>query len=106
VEHDAVGGALGAVAGASMGLIAGPPGIIAGAMIGAVVGAVATEFVSERAAESDAHDRDLDLEIGVKSDEIGAPNLDHPPAKTGAYTVAIPSSGEAPAEGPMQVPES
>jgi hypothetical protein len=52
----------------------------------------------------------LDDEIGVSGGELGAPNLEHPPAKVGAYsgTSAGVSSegGEQPAEGPMQTPES
>ena len=96
---------MGAIGGASLGMFAGPPGAIAGAVLGGILGAVATQFVSERSAEEDAHDRELDLEIGVTSDEIGAPNLDHPPPQIGAYSVAVPPADGAPAEGPMQAPE-
>lgn len=108
LERDAAGGAVGAIAGASLGMVAGPPGAIAGAVIGGIVGALATAVASERNAEDDARDRQTDVDIGVTGDEIGAPNLEHPPATVGAYSSAAAggtaSSDETPAEGPMQEP--
>ncbi len=99
---------MGAVAGAALGFVAGAPGIVAGAVLGGLVGAIATAFVSQRDAEDDARDRELDRQIGVTSDEIGAPNLEHPAATVGAYSSgacgSAPSSDETPAEGPMQEP--
>jgi phage tail tape-measure protein len=110
LERDAAGGAVGAIAGASLGMVAGPPGAIAGAVIGGIVGAVATAVASERNAEDDARDRQTDLDIGVTSDELGAPNLAHPPAIVGTYSAAAAGeasesdSDQTPAEGPMQEP--
>jgi hypothetical protein len=97
-----------------MGGVAGPPGAIAGAVIGGIVGALAAGVLDKRDAERAVVDRELDREldreIGVSGGELGAPNLEHPPATRGVYSVASsgasPSSDSAPAEGPMQPPDS
>lgn len=109
-EHEAEAGVAGALAGAAMGAVAGPPGAAAGAVIGGVVGALAASAVEKDAAERTAEDRELDAEIGVSGGDLGAPNLKHPPAKRGLYSAGSAGAGAmsdaAPAEGPMQPPES
>jgi hypothetical protein len=109
-EHEAEGGVGGAFAGAAIGAVAGPAGALAGAVIGGVVGAVATGIVEANAADRAAIERELDDEIGVSGGDLGAPNLKHPPAKAGLYSSASSGAGQssdsAPAEGPMQPPES
>jgi hypothetical protein len=109
VAHEIEGAASGALAGAVMGSIAGPPGVVAGAIIGGAAGAVAGATLDTESTREGAHTRELDATIGVTKGTIGAPNLAHPPAKIGALSAASAggssSSGEEPAEGPMQVPE-
>lgn len=109
-EHEAEGGVAGALAGAAMGAVAGPPGAAAGAVIGGIVGAMAAGAVETGAAERAAVDRELDAEMGVAGDDLGAPNLKHPPAERGVCSMASSGAGasgdSAPAEGPMQPPES
>jgi hypothetical protein len=106
--HEAEGAAAGALAGAAMGAAAGPPGALAGAVFGGVVGAMAGATLDTQAAESTDRERKLDEEIGVIGGEIGAPNLNHPPAKVGAYSSASvgggASSDSTPAEGPISEP--
>jgi hypothetical protein len=85
-------------------------GAAAGAVVGAIVGAVAGRATEQNDESRAAEDRKLDAEIGVSGGELGAPNLKHPPAKTGTYSggsagVAPSSGDEEPAEGPMQSPE-
>lgn len=108
--HEAEAGVAGAVAGGVMGAVAGPPGAAVGAVIGGVVGAVLAAVSDEKDTEEAAADRELDEDIGVIGGDLGAPNLEHPPAKRGAYSAAsvgVGSSATAePAEGPMQTPES
>jgi hypothetical protein len=103
------GGLLGAFAGAATGgIAAGPPGAIVGALTGGAMGA-ATAWAAHRGA-SEAADRDsqLDIEIGVHGPELGAPNLEHPPAVIGAYSLAASGAGGGgdgiQAEGPIQPP--
>jgi len=107
-ERELEGGTAGALAGATIGAIAGAPGIVAGAVVGAITGAVAGRAVQKDDAERAAEDRELDHEIGVSSAELGAPNLEHPPAKIGAYSGSSTGAGateeEEPAEGPFQSP--
>ncbi len=107
--HETEGAASGALAGAVVGMAAGPPGIVAGAIIGAVTGGVAGAALDIESSRESAHTRELDAEIGVGGRDLGAPNLTHPPARVGAYSAGAAgvdaSSGEEPAEGPMQVPE-
>jgi phage tail tape-measure protein len=108
IEHEAEGGASGALAGAVLGAAAGPPGIVAGAIIGGVAGAITGAALDSEAAKQAARTRQLDKEIGVSEGELGAPNLEHPPAKVGAYSVASvgaeSSPDEEPAEGSIQPP--
>jgi hypothetical protein len=104
------GGLLGACAGAGMGgLVAGPPGAVVGALVGTAMGA-ATGWAAYRGA-SEAADRDsqLDIAIGVHGPDLGAPNLEHPPARIGAYSREASGVGGAgedsiEAEGPIQPP--
>jgi Glycine zipper len=109
LAHEAEGAASGAVAGAALGSAAGPPGIVAGAILGGVAGAVTGAVLDREGKRKGSRDRELDAEIGVSGGELGAPNLEHPPAKVGAYSAsssgaAPPSSGDV-AEGPIQPPE-
>jgi hypothetical protein len=108
-ERELEGGAGGAIAGAAAGAIAGPPGAAAGAVIGAIAGALAGAAIDKTEDSHAAEERKLDREIGVSEGELGAPNLEHPPAKIGAYSgasVGVGASDEdSPAEGPMQAPK-
>jgi hypothetical protein len=84
--------------------------VIAGAVIGGAVGAVAGAVLDKDAARRAAEDRRLDEEIGVLGGDLGAPNLDHPPARSGAYSAGSAGSagttGSTPAAGPIQTPDS
>ncbi len=102
VAAEVLGGAAG---GAAIGTIAGPAGTVAGAVIGAAV-AAAAGIAAERSDTADAaNDKKLDDEIGVGGEDLGAPNLEHPPARTGAYSGASAGTGgyreSAPDEGPI-----
>ncbi len=109
IAREAEGAASGMLAGAVLGVTGGPPGMLAGAIIGGVAGAITGAALDDESSRQDAHTRELDAEIGVSEGELGAPNLKHPPSKRGAYSAASAgvsaSSGEDPAEGPMQQPE-
>jgi hypothetical protein len=109
VVHGAEGAASGAVAGAIFGAVAGPPGMVAGALMGAAAGGVVAMVLDADADRRTVRTQELDEEIGVIGGDLGAPNLEHPPAKVGAYSVAASgagtSTGDSPAEGPMQTPE-
>jgi phage tail tape-measure protein len=105
--HDAEGLASGAMVGAVVGAAAGPPGMVAGAVIGAVAGGIAAMAIDSDEDRRAARTKELDDEIGVTGGDLGAPNLQHPPATVGAYSVAAAgaeTSVEVPAEGPNQVP--
>jgi phage tail tape-measure protein len=107
--HEAEGAAAGALAGAALGSAAGPPGIAAGAVIGGVAGVISGAVLDSESSRQASRLRELDAQIGVSEGDLGAPNLEHPPAKRGAYSAASAGadspSGEESAEGPMQVPE-
>jgi phage tail tape-measure protein len=109
IAHEAEGGASGALAGAVLGAAAGPPGMVAGAIIGGVAGAITAAVLDGESSRQASRERALDAQIGVGEGELGAPNLEHPPAKVGAYSAASAgadvSSSDEPAEGPMQPPE-
>jgi|SRR5580658_5000871 hypothetical protein len=109
-EHEAEAGVAGALAGAAMGAVAGPPGALAGAIIGGAIGAGAAAALEQSSAEASVRNEELDAEIGVSGGDLGAPNLEHPPAKSGAYSAGsagTSSSGDAsPAEGPIQEVDS
>lgn len=110
-EREAELGVAGALAGAALGAIAGPPGAVAGALVGGIVG-LASGVASVRGTELDAvHDAELDDEIGVNGEGLGAPGLKHPEARVGAYSGGssgaggAPSSDTIPADGPLSAPE-
>lgn len=109
-EHEVEGAASGALAGGVVGAAAGPAGIVTGAVVGGIAGAIAAAVMDQEASRRAARNRELDATIGVSEGDLGAPNLQHPPAVVGAYSAA--SSGgaadgsEASAEGPFQAPES
>ena len=109
IAHEAEGVAAGALAGAALGSAAGPPGIAAGAVIGGLAGVISGAVLDSESSRRASRSRELDAQIGVIGGDLGAPNLKHPPAERGAYSAASvgvdSSSGEEPAEGPMQVPE-
>jgi phage tail tape-measure protein len=109
VVHEAEGAASGALAGAVLGAAAGPPGILAGAVMGGVAGAVTGAVLDTESSREALSARALDAEIGVTEGDLGAPNLEHPPATVAAYSAAsvgvASPSGEPPAEGPMQPPD-
>lgn len=110
IAHEAEGGASGALVGAALGAAAGPPGMVAGALIGSMAGALAGAALDTESLRQTARTRELDAEIGVSEGELGAPNLEHPPATVGAFSAASagtsPSSGDdEPAEGPIQPPQ-
>lgn len=109
LTRDAEMSVAGAVAGAALGSVAGPPGIAAGAAIGAVAGAVSGIALGKGESREAAHERELDDEIGVNGQGLGAPGLKHPPARIGAYSAGSAGSGasgagDAPASGPLGGP--
>jgi len=101
--------ASGALAGAVVGAGAGPPGMLTGAVLGGVAGAITGAAVDNESKSQAARTRELDAVIGVSEGDLGAPNLEHPPVRTGAYSAASAgagsSSGGEPAEGPLQSPD-
>ena len=101
--------AAGAVAGAAIGSMAGPVGAVAGAAIGGAMGAAAGIAVESANRAHEIVDAKLDEDIGVYGGDLGAPNLEHPPAKIGAFSSASSGAGRsshAPAEGPMSPGDS
>ena len=80
LEHEAEGGALGALAGAVAGVSAGWPGLIAGALLGGAAGSLTGLGVDNEDSRRAGRTRELDEEIGVTRGEIGASNLEHPPS--------------------------
>jgi hypothetical protein len=79
--------------------------VVAGAVIGGIVGALASVAIQNDAYDIAEHDAELDAELGISEGDIGAPNLEHPPAERGAFSAANCgaelSSDAEPAEGPM-----
>jgi universal stress protein A len=71
----------GAVAGAAVGAVAGPPGALAGGVVGTAVGAIVGVAMSRDEARVDAHDRELDDEIGVTKGPLGASEDAKQPSK-------------------------
>jgi hypothetical protein len=110
LAHEAEGAATGAMAGTVVGAAAGPPGMVAGAVIGAAVGAIAGAVLDTEAAERATRTRELDAEIGVSGGTIGAPNLQHPATKVGAFSAGSTGAGASPggasAEGPIPPPQT
>ncbi len=114
LAHEVEGAASGALAGGVLGAVAGPPGAVAGALIGALAGALTGGALDDDDTEKGAADAELDAAIGVSGGELGAPNLDHPAAKVGAYSSSSTGTGgggggsgeSEPSDGPFQTPES
>jgi hypothetical protein len=105
IVHEIEGAAGGAVAGAVGGAIAGPAGVVAGAVLGGLAGAAAESALEEAELRRGSRARELDAQIGLTGGDLGAPNLEHPPARIGAYSAASAGAAQAshaPAEGPMQ----
>lgn len=98
-------GAGGALSGALLGGIAGPPGAIAGAIMGTIIGALAAGPLHDAELIRGGREDKMDVALGIYDGDVGAPNLEHLPAKTGAFSAT--SSGaelyddHAPVEGPM-----
>ena len=106
--HEAGGAAGGAIAGAALGFAAGPVGAAAGALIGGAIGAFVAKIGDEESERVSLHDGELDAAIGVNGGDLGAPNLEHPPATRGTYSAAAAGGSSSPggtAAGPMQTPE-
>jgi hypothetical protein len=108
-RYEVSAGAVGAVAGAGFGgIFAGPAGAAAGAVVGAAMGAATGWAVEMRAKDEAVRDQRLDREIGVVDGDIGAPNLQHPPVRIGAFSREVSGAGSAAetpqAEGPMPAP--
>jgi hypothetical protein len=92
-----------------MGLLAGGPGgAIAGIVIGGALGAVTAWAVDANSVEASWRDDQLDADIGVTSGDLGSPNLEHPPAKIGAFSREASGAGTSvearDAEGPITPP--
>jgi hypothetical protein len=107
-RHEAGGALVGALGGAGLGMVAGPPGMVAGAILGGAAGTLTSWALESNATDLEARNKRLDAEIGVIGGDIGVPGLEHPPPKTGAYSIAstgLDDPGESRlAEGPIQPP--
>jgi hypothetical protein len=102
-------GTLAAVGGGGLGaVIAGPWGLAIGAAIGAGAGGLAGWAAQRGDEEAAQRDSQLDIEIGVVHGDIGAPGLEHPPPKIGAFSREVSGTGgvapSAPASGPFLRP--
>jgi hypothetical protein len=98
-------GVEGALAGAAVGSIAGPVGVIAGTALGGLFGAMADEVLEQDRRQVDAHDEELDEEIGVMGGDIGAAAANQPTARFGAYSSSssgASDAGTSTSEGPIQ----
>jgi hypothetical protein len=71
-----------------MGGVAGPPGAVAGAILGAAVGAASAMAMDRAEADEARRTEVLDDEIGISGGDMGAPNLEHPPPASGAFSAA------------------
>ena len=109
-RYEVVIGAMGALGGGGLGAaVAGPVGLGLGLVVGAGVGALAAWALQRDEQEAAARDSQLDIEIGVVGGDIGAPGLEHPPAKIGAFSKEATGAGHAertttPASGPFLRP--
>lgn len=74
-EHALAGAAVvsGAVTGAAVGAIGGPLGAVVGGAIGTAVGAVAGAAMEREMHRHDAHEKELDDEIGITDGSLGVP---------------------------------
>jgi len=96
---------VGAAAGALVGAIAGAPGIAIGAILGGAAGAAAAIATECGEREKQAHEDQLDRDIGVIGGTIGDPSLEHPPPSHGLFhaaTLGVGSQGFESSDGPMQ----
>jgi hypothetical protein len=101
---------LAALAGAVLGFMAaGPIGIVVGLILGTVVGVLVAIALNRQTRIDGERDRLSDEAIGVYYGSLGAPNLEHPPARIGAFSAGSmgrsswnPEEPEN-AEGPMPV---
>lgn len=71
----------GAAAGAAVGAIAGPVGVIAGGAIGTAVGAIVGITREHERERQEAHDHELDDDIGVTSGSLGTPEETKRPSR-------------------------
>jgi hypothetical protein len=99
---------LAALAGAILGGVgAGPIGLVVGLGLGAIVGALVAIALERQSHVDAARDRRSDEAIGVFGGTLGAPNLEHPPPRVGAYSPesmgssSWPKEPGEPASGPM-----
>ena len=93
--HELEGAAGGAIVGAVAGAIGGPAGVVAGAILGGIAGAATEAVIESEVHRVDARTRVLDEESGVSGGDLRAPNLQHPPPTSGAYS-ASPSNDPVP----------
>lgn len=76
VAHAREAGAVaGEVAGAVLGSAAGPVGAIVGMVVGGLAGTLAGDALGRDAERADAHDAELDEDIGVASGDLGRPSV-------------------------------
>lgn len=101
---------LAGLAGALLGFMAGGPiGIIVGVVLGAAVGVLVAIALDRQIGIDAERNRISDEAIGVYHNSLGAPNLEHPPARIGAFSAGSMgrSSWEPPeaetVDGPMPV---
>lgn len=101
-------GALAAIGGGGLGAVfAGPWGLAIGAAIGGGAGGLAAWAAQRGDEEAALRDSQLDIDIGVVDGDLGAPGLEHPPAKIGAFSREASGTGNmpaAPASGPFVRP--
>lgn len=71
------GAVMGAAAGAVLGVLAGPPGMWTGALLGGLAGTAAGRVMYVQGSRASKHDADLDEEIGVTSNNLGRPPVEH-----------------------------
>lgn len=105
VAKGALGVAAGAAAGAATGAIAGPAGIIVGAIVGGAVGGITGSTLAKDEDEKEAHDAQLDREIGVTEGHLGEARPDQPRSQNGLYhasSIGVSSPGMESSEGIVQ----
>lgn len=107
--YEAATGIAVGLAGAGIGgAMAGPPGAVVGLLIGGALGASAGWVAMLRGKIDTERETRRDREIGVIGGDLGAPGLQHPPSKIGAFSREASGAGSAAepeqAEGPIQPP--
>lgn len=83
------GGASMATVGAVIGSIAGPPGAIAGAVVGAAIGTAAGLAMEREHHRDSQHGAELDTEIGVTSESLGAAPVENVPPEEVPASVKV-----------------